>query len=95
LGGGLVEGQGRVVDVYLTKTLDYRAILFAGSRYDEQAMDWVRERGSRVLAVGANVPGDERVIRYRHDDGPDVALVTGTLIAELAAAKFWVYAPKN
>jgi hypothetical protein len=74
LGGGLVEGQGRVVDVYLTKTLDYRTILFA---------------------VGANVPGAERVIRCRPDHDPDVALVTETLIAELVAAKFWVYAPKN
>ena len=44
------------MDVYLTKTLDYRAILFPGSRYDEQAMDWIGERGSTVLAVGGELP---------------------------------------
>lgn len=86
-------GDWAHVDVYLTKTLDYRAILFAGSRYDEQAMDWVRQRGAKVLAIGLDVPGARRVIRYRHDEEPDVALVTETLIAELVAAQWWVYAP--
>jgi len=82
-------GDWAHVDVYLTKTLDYRAILFAGSRYDEQAMEWVRERRSRILAVGASVPGAEFTIRYEHDDDPDVALLTETLIAELIAARWW------
>ncbi|MEV0582394.1 SIS domain-containing protein [Nonomuraea sp. NPDC050310] len=75
-------GDWAHVDVYLTKTLDYRAILFPGSAYDEQAMEWVRQRGSTVLTVG-------RDIRYRHDDDPLVALLTETLVAELVAATWW------
>ncbi|GAA4058757.1 SIS domain-containing protein [Nonomuraea soli] len=76
------SGDWSHVDVYLTKTLDYRAILFPGSAYDEQAMEWVRQRGSTVLTVG-------RDLRYRHDDDPDVALLTETLVAELVAATWW------
>lgn len=82
-------GDWSHVDVYLTKTLDYRAIMFPGSSYDDQAMDWLHQRGSRVLAVGADLPGAEQVIRYRHDDDPDVALLTETLVAELIAASWW------
>ncbi|MEV0594112.1 SIS domain-containing protein [Nonomuraea cavernae] len=82
-------GDWSHVDVYLTKTLDYRALFFPGSRYDEQAMDWVRERGSTVVAVGAGLKGAAASIRYRHDDDRDVALLTETLVAELVAATWW------
>ncbi|GGO74085.1 SIS domain-containing protein [Nonomuraea cavernae] len=82
-------GDWSHVDVYLTKTLDYRALFFPGSRYDEQAMDWVRERGSTVVAVGADLKGAAATIRYRHDDDADVALLTETLVAELVAATWW------
>ncbi|MEV7965282.1 SIS domain-containing protein [Sphaerisporangium sp. NPDC088356] len=81
-------GDWAHVDVYLTKTLDYRAILFPGSRYDEQAMDWVRQRGSTVLAVGGEVEG-AHALRYAGDDDPDVALLTETLVAELVAGTWW------
>ncbi|GAA2860000.1 SIS domain-containing protein [Streptosporangium fragile] len=83
-------GDWAHVDVYLTKTLDYRAILFPGSRYDEQAMDWIRRRGSTVLTVGGELPGAKASVRYRHDDDPDVALLTETLVAELVAARWWL-----
>ncbi|MCG5219092.1 SIS domain-containing protein [Streptosporangium sp. KLBMP 9127] len=82
-------GDWSHVDVYLTKTLDYRAILYPGSRYDEQAMDWVRRRGSTVLSVGGETPGAKGTIRYRGDDDPMVALLTETLVAELVAASWW------
>ncbi|TMR23071.1 SIS domain-containing protein [Nonomuraea turkmeniaca] len=82
-------GDWAHVDVYLTKTLDYRALLFPGSRYDAQAMDWVRERGSTVIAVGAEVKDAATAVRYAHDDDPDVALLTETLVAELVAAYWW------
>ncbi|MDP4504613.1 SIS domain-containing protein [Nonomuraea turcica] len=82
-------GDWAHVDVYLTKTLDYRALLFPGSRYDAQAMDWVRERGSTVITVGADVPDAAAAVRYAHDDDPDVALLTETLVAELVAAYWW------
>ncbi|GAA3115331.1 SIS domain-containing protein [Planomonospora alba] len=83
-------GDWAHVDVYLTKTLDYRAVLFPGSRYDGQAMEWVRERGSTVLAVGGELPGAAACLRYRHDDDPDVALLTETLVCELVAARWWL-----
>ncbi|GAA4194301.1 SIS domain-containing protein [Streptosporangium oxazolinicum] len=83
-------GDWAHVDVYLTKTLDYRAILFPGSRYDEQAMDWIRQRGSTVLTVGGDLPGAKSSVRYLHDDDPDVALLTETLVAELVAARWWL-----
>lgn len=83
-------GDWSHVDVYLTKTLDYRAILFPGSRYDDQAMEWVRERGSTVLSVGAEVPGAAGAVRYRGDDDPDVRLLTEVLVAELVAAAWWL-----
>ncbi|MGP3954690.1 SIS domain-containing protein [Nonomuraea sp. 3N208] len=82
-------GDWAHVDVYLTKTLDYRALLFPGSRYDAQAMDWVRERGSTVITVGAEVPDAVAAVRYVHDDDRDVALLTETLVAELVAAYWW------
>ncbi|WP_248960544.1 SIS domain-containing protein [Sphaerisporangium perillae] len=81
-------GDWAHVDVYLTKTLDYRAVLFPGSRYDEQAMEWVRQRGSTVLAVGGTVQG-ARALRYAGDGDPEVALLTETLVAELVAATWW------
>ncbi|MGP4093970.1 SIS domain-containing protein [Nonomuraea sp. KM90] len=83
------SGDWSHVDVYLTKTLDYRALLFPGSRYDAQAMDWVRERESTVITVGAEVKDATAAIRYTHDDDPDVALLTETLVAELVAAYWW------
>ncbi|GAA4910352.1 fructoselysine-6-P-deglycase FrlB-like protein [Nonomuraea thailandensis] len=83
------SGDWSHVDVYLTKTLDYRALLFPGSRYDDQAMDWVRQRGSTVITVGAEVRDATAAIRYAGDDDPDVALLTETLVAELVAAYWW------
>ena len=83
------SGDWSHVDVYLTKTLDYRAILYPGSAYDEQAMDWVRQRGSAIVTVGGHVEGERAAIGYRHDDDPEVALLTETLVAELVAAHWW------
>lgn len=82
-------GDWAHVDVYLTKTYDYRALVFPGSRYDEQAMEWIRQRGSTVLTVGGELDGQAGSLRYRHDDDPDVALLTETLVAELVAASWW------
>ena len=77
------------VDVYLTRTLDYRALLFPGSRYDDQALDWLRNRGSTVVAVGADVPAATLAVRFRHDHTPEVRAQTETLVAELTAADWW------
>lgn len=82
-------GDWAHVDVYLTKTLDYRAILFAGSRWDDQALAWLAKRRSTVVAVGADVPGAAQVIRYPGDDDPDVARHTEVLVPELLASTWW------
>ncbi|MEV1240793.1 SIS domain-containing protein [Nonomuraea sp. NPDC049750] len=92
-------GDWAHVDVYLTKTLDYRALLFRGSGYEDQAMDWVRQRGSTVVTVGGDLIGGDLLggdlkdataaIRYAHDGDADVALLTETLVAELVAADWW------
>jgi glucosamine--fructose-6-phosphate aminotransferase (isomerizing) len=77
------------VDVYLTKPLDYRAIVFAESPYDAPIMEWMRERDGRVLAVGADVADAAQVVRYARDDDPDVALLTEVLVPELISATVW------
>jgi len=77
------------VDVYLTKPLDYRAILFAGSRFDDALMGWMRERGGRVVAVGGAVPGAHQTVRYPGDDAREVAALTEVLVPELVAATWW------
>ena len=83
------SGDWLHVDVYLTKPLDYRAILFAGSRFDAAIMDWMRQRGGRVLAVGGDVPGARRAVRYPGEDVREVALLTEVLVPELVAAAWW------
>jgi glucosamine--fructose-6-phosphate aminotransferase (isomerizing) len=71
------------VDVYLTKPLDYRALLFSGSRWDGELLRWVQDRNGRVVRVGAGG------IRYPGDEDPDVALLTESLVPELVAADVW------
>ena len=87
------SGDWLHVDVYLTKPLDYRAILFAGSRFDASIMEWMLERRATVVAVGGDVEGAALGVRYRHDDDPVVALLCEVLVAELLAAHWWLAAP--
>jgi hypothetical protein len=82
---GCETGDWAHVDVYLTKTLDYRALFFSGSRYDEQTLDWIRQRRSTAVAVGPPVDGAAYTIRYPGDDDPLTRLVTEVLVAELVA----------
>lgn len=77
------------VDVYLTKTTDYRLVLLAGSRWEPALLDWVAQRGSTLVAVGADVAGAAVTLRYPHDDVDDVRLLTETLVLELVAAEAW------
>ena len=83
-------GDWAHVDVYLTKTLDYRALLFTGSRWDAQALEWLAKRGATFVAVGRDIPGARVVIRYPEDADRDVARHTEVLVAELIAAASWV-----
>ncbi|HEY4610056.1 MAG TPA: hypothetical protein VIH06_12645 [Ilumatobacteraceae bacterium] len=86
---GCETGDWNHVDVYLTKTVDYRAVLFTGSRFDGVALNWMRERQSHVVTVGAG-PSDVAVtVPYAGDNDPVVALLTEVLVAELIAAHWW------
>ncbi|CAN5642206.1 SIS domain-containing protein [soil metagenome] len=92
---GCETGDWNHVDVYLTKSLDYRAVLFAGSRFDGDAVAWMRERRSKFIAVGGHMPGATMEVRYPGEDDSIVALLTEVLITELLAADLWLHAPEG
>ena len=82
-------GDWSHVDVYLAKTLDYRALVFVGSRWDGNALEWLAKRGSTVVAVGGEVPGAYAIVRYPGDDDPEIASFTEVLVPELLAGSWW------
>jgi glutamine---fructose-6-phosphate transaminase (isomerizing) len=88
---GCETGDWSHVDVYLTKTLDYRALVFTGSRHDPAAATWMRDRGSTAVKVGG-APFDATgpTVRYAGDTDPLVTLLTEVLVAELVAATWWL-----
>jgi fructoselysine-6-P-deglycase FrlB-like protein len=86
---GCETGDWNHVEVYLTRTTDYRLLLLAGSPYEAELLRWTTERGSTVVAVGADVDGAPLSLRYVGDTDDDVRLLTETLVAELVAAKLW------
>ena len=92
---GCETGDWSHVDVYLTKTLDYRALLFAGSPWDGEALEWMAKRGSTFVSVGAEVPGARAAVRYEGDDDGDVAALTEVLVPELLAATWWHRAERD
>lgn len=73
------------IDVYLTKSTKYRAVMFGQTAADREVMEWVTSRGSVVASVGAAVEGAEAVIRYPYDSDPQTSDVVDTLVAELLA----------
>jgi hypothetical protein len=54
---GCETGDWSHVDVYLTKTTDYRLVLFAGSRWEPPLRKWVSGRGSTLVSIGRDVEG--------------------------------------
>jgi glucosamine--fructose-6-phosphate aminotransferase (isomerizing) len=82
-------GDWSHVDVYLTKHPDYTALLYPGSPYDSEALEWLRERGSTYIATGRPVPGAALHIPFPHADDPLVAALVDVTVAELAAATWW------
>jgi glutamine---fructose-6-phosphate transaminase (isomerizing) len=86
---GCETGDWSHVDVYLTKTLDYRAIVYTGSRRDADAARWLDQRGSTAVAIGGTFPGARCEVRYDGEDDARVALLTEPLVAELLAAEWW------
>ena len=78
-------GDWSHVDVYLTKTQDYRALVFAGSPWDAQALEWMAARGSRFAAIGRDLPGAELTLRFPGDEDDSVAALAEVLVGELVA----------
>lgn len=84
-------GDWSHVDVYLTKVQDYRALIFAGSKWDAPAIEWMASRGSTFVAVGPNTEGADHPeaalsVRYPDDAITAIAQITEVLVAELCAA---------
>jgi fructoselysine-6-P-deglycase FrlB-like protein len=82
-------GDWSHIDVYLTKTYDYRLVVLAGSVWETQMLEWTTKRASTVIAVGADVPGAALNLRYRNDDNEVVRMLAETTFAELLAAAMW------
>ncbi|MFW5417431.1 sugar isomerase [Nocardiopsis sp. CNT-189] len=74
---------------HLAAVSDYRAVLFAGSHYDERFAEHLLQLRGRFVAVGRPVDGAAEVVRYLGDTDPDVALLTEPLVAEVLAAHWW------
>ena len=87
---GCESGDWAHVDVYLTKTTDYRLLVFAGSSWDDGVLEWTRPRGTTVVAVGGDFPDAAATVRHLHDDVDDVRLLTEVLVPELVAARLWL-----
>jgi glucosamine 6-phosphate synthetase-like amidotransferase/phosphosugar isomerase protein len=86
---GCETGDWSHVDVYLTKTTDYRLLVFAGSEWEPQLAEWTTARGSTVVGVGGSVPGAAYELRYPGDSDDLVRLLTEVLVPELVAARAW------
>jgi fructoselysine-6-P-deglycase FrlB-like protein len=91
-------GDWSHVDVYLTKTLDYRMLLLPGAPGEPELLRWTDERGSTVVVVGpsprAAGDGVALELRYRHDTEDAVRLLTEVLVAELVAHRLWQDGPR-
>ncbi len=92
---GCETGDWSHVDVYLTKTTDYRMLVFAGSEWEDQMAEWTTLRGTTVVAVGGTVPGARLEVCYPGDEEDDVRLLTEVLVPELVAARAWQESAKG
>jgi glutamine---fructose-6-phosphate transaminase (isomerizing) len=86
-------GDWSHVDVYLTKTMDYRALVFPGSRHDGEASRWMIERETTAVAVcrddGPAFTGAATSVVYPTGGHPLAALLVETLVPELVAAEWF------
>jgi fructoselysine-6-P-deglycase FrlB-like protein len=81
-------GDWAHVDVYLTRRPGYRALLFAGSRFDATFVEWMQRRGGAFVAVGGAVDGAALTVEHGAAH-PLCALLVETTVAELIAAELW------
>lgn len=86
---GTETGDWLHVDVYLTKRPGYRALLFTGSRFDAGVIEWARQRGSTIVAVGRPVDGVRHTVAFPLSDDRLVQTLVEVGVAELLAAELW------
>ena len=91
---GSETGDWSHVDVYLSKTLDYRALVFTGSRWDQQALDWMMPRGVTVVAVGEGVPEADLTVSYPGQEQWLVSALVETMVPELIAWDWYTKDPE-
>ena len=85
---GCETGDWSHVDVYLTKSLDYKALMFTGSVWDQQAIEWLVNRNSSFGSIGSYSKGNIASINI--EDGDTLfKLLTELLIPELMSASLW------
>jgi glucosamine 6-phosphate synthetase-like amidotransferase/phosphosugar isomerase protein len=85
---GCETGDWSHVDVYLTKSLDYKALMFTGSVWDQQAIEWLVNRNSSFGSIGSYSKGNIASINI--EDGNTLfKLLTELLIPELMSANLW------
>jgi glutamine---fructose-6-phosphate transaminase (isomerizing) len=85
---GCETGDWSHVDVYLTKSLDYKALMFTGSVWDQQAVEWLVNRNSSFGSIGSYSKGNIASINI--EDGDTLfKLLTELLIPELMSANLW------
>lgn len=80
-------GDWSHVDVYLTKTQEYRLVLFRGSPWTSQLLDWTSQRGSKVLQIGHGTSYAE--FDYPYSDHELVSLLVEVTYAEIAGQTLW------
>lgn len=85
---GCETGDWSHVDVYLTKTLDYKSLIFSGSLWDQQAIEWLNNRKSSFGSIGKYQQGNIASIEIESDDLL-TQILTELLIPELMACKLW------
>ena len=91
---GSETGDWSHVDVYLSKTLDYRALVFAGSQWDQQALDWMVPRGAQIVAVGGGFPEAAVSVTYPGQEQWLVSALVETMVPELVAWDWYAKDPE-
>jgi hypothetical protein len=76
------------VDVYLTKSLDYKALMFTGSQWDNQAVEWLTNRNSSFGSIGAYAKGNTASINIEAGDLL-AQMLSELIVPELMAEKLW------
>jgi hypothetical protein len=87
---GCETGDWAHVDLYLTKTLDYRALLFSGGAWREQLFEWTNKRSASVITIGFEHPAATAALHYKNESQPLVPLLAEVGFAELLAQNLWL-----